>query len=131
MFIDASAFCAILINESDAESFSTKLRDAKSRITSSLAIWETAVNVSRSLGIELDIVQNDIEKFLSEFKIAVVAIDPDMHGLALEAYSRFGKGRHPAALNFGDCFAYACAKHHRLPLLFKGDDFALADIERA
>ena len=131
MFIDASAFCALLMDEDDAESLSRRLRDAKSRITSSLAIWETAVAVSKTLGIRLDIVQKDIEKFLADFRIVVVAIEPDMHELALDAFRRFGKGRHPAALNFGDCFAYACARHHRMPLLFKGNDFALTDIEAA
>jgi ribonuclease VapC len=105
--------------------------DANSRITSSLAIWETAVNVSKALGIKLEIVQADIERFLAEFKVGVVAIDPDMHELALGAFRRFGKGRHPAALNFGDCFAYACVRYHRAPLLFKGNDFTLTDIEAA
>jgi ribonuclease VapC len=48
--------------------------------------------------------------------------------LALDAFRRYGKGRHPAALNFGDCFAYACAKHHKVPLLHKGNDFSQTDI---
>jgi ribonuclease VapC len=131
MFIDASAFCAIFMSEIDAQLFAQKLRDAPSRATSSLAIWETAVNVSKALGIELEVVQQDIEQFLADFKITTIAIEPDLHRIALDGYRRFGKGRHPAALNFGDCFAYACARHHRLRLLFKGNDFSQTDIEIA
>jgi ribonuclease VapC len=131
MFVDASAFCAILINEIDAPVFALKLRDAPSRTTSSLAIWETAVNVSKALGIRLEVVQDDIEQFLVDFKITIIAIEPDLHRIALDAYRRFGKGRHPAALNFGDCFAYACAQHLKVPLLFKGNDFSQTDIEIA
>ena len=58
-------------------------------------------------------------------------VPAEVRGLALEAFERFGKGRHPAALNFGDCFAYARARSARAPLLYKGDDFAQTDIETA
>ena len=57
--------------------------------------------------------------------------EPETAALAIDAYARFGKGRHPAGLNFGDCFAYACARHFDVPLLYKGDDFALTDIRAA
>jgi len=63
--------------------------------------------------------------------IEVVEIEAGTRHLAIEAFDRFGKSRHPAALNFGDCFAYACARQARLPLLYKGDDFPLTDIEPA
>ena len=72
-----------------------------------------------------------VKEFLAEFKIEIVAVQPDMTPLALDAFRRYGRGRHPAALNFGDCFAYACAKHHSVPLLYKGDDFAQTDIQSA
>lgn len=73
----------------------------------------------------------EVTTFLTQFEINSVAITPEMTTTALDAFDRFGKGRHPAALNFGDCFAYAFAKHSRVPLLFKGDDFALTDIQAA
>lgn len=100
-------------------------------MTSPLAIWESVANVSRILAIEHERAQRLVEQFLAEFTIVVTAIVPAMTSLALDARRRFGKGRHPAALNFGDCFAYACAKHHKVPLLYKGNDFAQTDIEAA
>ncbi|WP_414643687.1 type II toxin-antitoxin system VapC family toxin [Bosea sp. (in: a-proteobacteria)] len=68
---------------------------------------------------------------MSRWKIDIVPFDEALAGLAFEAYRRFGKGRHPARLNMGDCAAYALAQARRWPLLFKGDDFALTDVERA
>ena len=61
--------------------------------------------------------------------IEVVAVDQDQAETARQAWRRFGKGRHPAALNYGDCFSYALAKSRRLPLLFRGNDFVRTDIE--
>ena len=82
-----------------------------------------------------DIVDHDaegaVEAFLTDFNIEVVAIQAEARREAIRAHVRYGKGRHPAALNFGDCFAYACARHARSPLLYKGDDFSRTDIEAA
>lgn len=69
--------------------------------------------------------------FFAEFGVKVVAIEPAMTAIALDAFRRYGKGRHPAALNFGGCFAYACAKHHNVPLLYKGNNFSQTDIVAA
>ena len=118
----------MLMTESDAEFYSSKLKDAARRLTSPMALWETVINVSKGLNIDLETARLDVERFLSEFKIDNIAIEPEVTTLALDAFRRYGKGRHPAALNFGDCFAYACAKHHKVPLLYKGNDFALTDI---
>jgi ribonuclease VapC len=131
MFVDASAFCAMLMSEDDATIFSSKLRKAHRRITSPMAVWETAVSVSKGLGIDLETVQHDINRYLHAFEIENIAIEPEATPLALEAFRRFGKGRHPAALNIGDCFAYACARHHKVPLLYKGSDLSQTDIVRA
>jgi ribonuclease VapC len=131
MFVDASAFCAMLMSEEDAEFFAAKLSGASRRITSPMAVWETTVNVSKGLDIELETAQLEVEEYLSEFKIENLAIAPETTAIALDAFRHYGKGRHPAALNFGDCFAYACARHHNVPLLYKGNDFVLTDIETA
>lgn len=131
MFLDTSAFCAMISGEGDAASLARKLDDADIRLTSPLAIWETAANVSRILLMEHERAERLVDRFLADFKVKVIAIEPEMAALALDAFRRYGKGRHPAALNFGDCFAYACAKHHKVPLLFKGNDFSRTDIEAA
>ena len=117
--------------EDDAASLAKKLDEVNVRLTSPLAIWETAANVSRILVMEHEQTQRLVERFLADFKIKVIAVEPEMAALALDAFRRYGKGRLPAALNFGDCFAYACAKHHGVPLLFKGNDFSQTDIEAA
>lgn len=121
----------MLMSEQDAQIFSRKLAAAEHKLTSPLAIWETAVSVSKGLGLALEAVEQDIERYLFQFRITVVAVVPETTSLALDAFRRYGKGRHPAALNFGDCFAHACARHYQVPLLYKGNDFALTDIEAA
>ena len=73
---------------------------------------------------------NELDLLLYRARIEVVALDQDQAEIARLAWRRFGKGRHPASLNYGDCFAYALAKSRRAPLLFTGNDFAQTDIER-
>lgn len=131
MFVDASALTAILSEESDAYELLARLQKAQERTTSPLAIWETVLAVARNLGLEIRDAHQAVEQFLRLAEIEVVAVPPEARALAIEAYDRFGKSRHPAALNFGDCFAYACARHARVPLLYKGDDFPRTDIETA
>jgi len=72
-----------------------------------------------------------VHAYLDLAGIEILAVPPEAEAGALDAYDRFGKGRHPAGLNFGDCFAYACARAHGVPLLYKGNDFPLTDIETA
>jgi len=129
MFIDASAIVAMMTNESDAEALSARLMAADSRMTSPMALWETSVAYSRILGLDPQTALREVEAYIRPLEIEVIAIAPTMVAAAVEAYQRFGKGRHPAGLNFGDCFAYACARHLDMPLLFKGDDFSRTDIE--
>jgi ribonuclease VapC len=69
-----------------------------------------------------------VRSFLREARVEIMPIDDDIGAAALRAFDRFGKGRDPAQLNLGDCFAYAMAKRHGVPLLYKGDDFALTDL---
>jgi len=74
---------------------------------------------------------HELDLLLYRARIEVVAVDPDQAEIARLAWRRFGKGRHPAGLNYGDCFAYALAKSRRAPLLFTGADFTQTDMERA
>ena len=131
MFVDASALTAILTAEVDGPELLARLEKGRSRITSPLAVWETTVATARVLGLSIQDANEAVEQFLALVEIEVVAIDPAVRHVAIEAFDRFGKSRHPASLNFGDCFAYACARQARMPLLYKGDDFPLTDIETA
>ena len=81
--------------------------------------------------ISPDVALANIEDALRESRIEVVPVTHDVARAAIEAFDRFGKGRHPASLNFGDCLSYGCAKVHGVPLLFKGEDFAQTDVARA
>lgn len=131
MFVDASAIVAMMADENDAKTLSTRLLNAATRMTSPMALWEASVACSRIFGLEPRSALREVEAYIHPFDIAVVAIEPAITAAAVDAYQRFGKGRHPAGLNFGDCFAYACARHFNMPLLYKGDDFSKTDIETA
>lgn len=131
MFIDASVFVAILLRETGADEFVRRFERGAARVTSPLAVWEAAVALSRALNLAVPDARAVVEAYLREMDVTVVAVAPDLAGVALDAFDRFGKGRHRAGLNFGDCLAYACARHLGLPLLYKGDDFAQTDIQRA
>ena len=131
MFVDASALVAILVKESDYPALVARLESHGAKITSPLAVWETAVAVARKRKIDPGDALVAVERLLGILGVEVRAVAPETAELAVAVFSRFGKGRHPAALNFGDCFAYACARQHGMPLLYKGDDFAKTDIEPA
>ncbi len=131
MFVDASALTAMLTDERDARALLSRLQSYPKRATSPLAVWETTVAVARILGLSMRDAGAAVEEYLTLMGIAVIAVEPQTRMLALDAYDRYGKSRHPAALNFGDCFAYACARHDGVPLLYKGDDFPQTDIEAA
>jgi ribonuclease VapC len=131
MFIDASALTALLTNEDDARELLARLQRAKRRLTSPLAVWETAVAVSRVLKLNVSEAGEAVHEYLTLMEIELVAVPPQTAQIALDAFERYGKGRHSAQLNFGDCFAYACASHFGHPLMFKGADFTQTDIEAA
>ena len=131
MFIDASALCSMLTNEDDARELLARLQRSPRRITSPLAVWETVINVARILDIPLPDMRKAVEDYLELMSIQVLEVPPETAAMAIDAFDRYGKRRHPADLNFGDCFAYACARHYRVPLLFKGNDFPQTDIEAA
>lgn len=131
MFIDASALTALLTNEDDAQNLLMRLTASNVRLTSPLAVWEAVIAVSRILDMPIETASKAMNEYLALMVIQIVSVPPEVGPVAIEAFERFGKGRHPARLNFGDCFAYACASHYRVPLLFKGADFAQTDIEQA
>jgi ribonuclease VapC len=131
LFIDASALVAILAREEDAPELVRRLEQAKVRLTSPLAVWEASVALARILDRPPKHAEREINQLLAITKIETVDLPGSIAGTAIDAFDRYGKGRHKAGLNFGDCFAYACARHLGVPLLCKGDDFALTDIELA
>ena len=130
MFVDASALTALLTDEDEARELLARLQQTGTRLTSPLSVWEAAVAVARLLNLSVSAAAEAVEDYLALMEIAVVAVPPETARLALDAFDRFGKGRH-AGLNFGDCFAYACARHLGQPLMFKGGDFPQTDIEAA
>ena len=131
MFADASALCSMLTDENDAREMLEKMRRYDKRMTSPVAIWETVVAVTRITNRSIKDTERVVDEYLALMNIKTVPIAPEIAGLALEAFDRFGRRRHSANLNFGDCFAYACARYYRVPLLFKGLDFTQTDVEQA
>jgi ribonuclease VapC len=129
MFVDASAFLAILLDEEDASRFAEAIASADRRLTSPLAIFETVAGLMRELSIPLSVAEASVRSVVA-MDFTVVPISDEIGRAALDAFDRYGKGRghHPAQLNVGDCFAYACARIEAVPLLFKGDDFSRTDV---
>ena len=131
MLIDASALTAIFASEDDAEHLLRLLEKARVRAILPLGIWESALALARIFARPIGGVTADLELFFERLDIRILPVTAETTRLAVIAHERYGKGRHAAKLNFGDCFAYAAAREHCLPLLYKGDDFALTDIEAA
>ena len=131
MFLDASAIVAILISEADGDDLADRLAGAADRYTSGIAIFETVAAVARERTLSVDEARVVVGRFLDLAGVKVQPIGPNETESALTAFERFGKGRHSAGLNMGDCFAYGCARALGVPLLFKGDDFTRTDIEAA
>jgi ribonuclease VapC len=128
MILDTSAVLAILFEEPEAPHFAYIIGDAESCTISAATFVEISIIVEARKG---DAGIRMWELFFREAGIAVEAITEEHARTASRAWSKFGKGRHSAGLNFGDCFSYALAKIADEPLLFKGDDFARTDITPA
>jgi ribonuclease VapC len=131
MFVDASAWTAMLLEEPEAETFREKLADATEVATSAIANWETIRAVARETNSDIEAAKLKLGALQIFAGARIVSIGQAEQIVALEAHTRFGKGAHAAKLNMGDCFAYACARTNGVALLYKGDDFALTDIEPA
>lgn len=129
MVVDTSAIVAILRMEAEAEAFLQAISRADPSFMSAVSVEEASfVLAGRHGGPEA---WRGLDAFLDRSEIEVVPFDHDLARRAREAFIRFGKGRHPAALNLGDCASYALAIARELPLLFKGHDFAMTDITPA
>ena len=128
MIVDTSAALAILLREPDAARFEEAIADAWPRRMSAVALLEATMVIEGRGGVGAG---NDLDAFLARARVELVPVTAEQADTARHAWRRFGKGNHPAALNFGDCFAYALAAVTGEPLLFKGEDFALTDIEAA
>ena len=128
MVIDTSAIVAILFNEPDQRRFSEAIEAAPVRLLSAVTRVEASFVVE---GRKQDAGRELLDRFLALVDPEIVAVTSQQADLAITAFRRFGKGRHRAGLNIGDCFAYALAKATDLPLLFKGDDFVHTDIRAA
>jgi ribonuclease VapC len=131
MFVDASALVAVLADEPDRDAHRNKIDSANRILLSAMSIYETVVALMRIGDGDYGAASSVVANFSKRPSIVIVPIDAAIGTAALDAFARYGKGRHRAALNMGDCFSYACAKVHRVPLLCKGGDFKLTDIKLA
>ncbi len=128
MIVDTSAIVAILGAEGDARVFAEAMADASELRVSAATYVEAGMVLDSRRDVALS---RSLDDFVRNTRIVVEPVTAEQARLAREAYRDFGKGRHRAGLNFGDCFAYALAKAKGEPLLFKGDDFRKTDVEAA
>ena len=128
MFVDAPAMVAIITVEPDWQDLAQRLKQASAPFTSPIAIYEAALAVSRKRGQGLSSALNEVEDFIRAAYMEVHPITLRETRGALTAHQEYGRGSHPAKLNMGDCFAYACARQAGVRLLYKGDDFAQTDL---
>ena len=127
MVLDTSALVALLLNEPEAEAFRLAIEEDATRLVSAATLLETAIVIEARKG---EAGGRELDLLIHKADMTVVAVDLGQVSEARRAYRRFGRGRHAAGLNFGDCFAYALARTSGEPLLFKGADFARTDIGR-
>lgn len=141
MFLDASAIVAILSSEPDADRLLGKAESAERLYFSPNSSFEAIISLARRKTIEaggdqvqttpalIDQCQTIVMDFLAELKAVEIPLNAGIRELAIKAARDYGRYvGHPARLNFGDCFSYACAKAYRIPLLYKGNDFSQTDL---
>lgn len=125
--LDTSALVAVILDEPDAASIMAALAQEDQMLISAVNWLETQIVVHVRARARLD----TLHQLMDVIPHEIVPVDAALADAAFIAFTRYGKGQHPAALNFGDCFSYALARVHSLPLLFKGDDFSRTDVEVA
>lgn len=128
MIVDTSALISILFKEPDAKRYAELIAGAANCRISAVTYVETAIVVERGTGGASG---RHLDEFLRRAEIIIEPVTEEQAFLARQAHANFGKGRHRAGLNIGDCFAYALAKATGEPLLFKGHDFGHTDVKRA
>ncbi len=128
MVVDTSALLAILLDEADAAVYAAALRAASPRLLSAVTRVELSFVIEGRKGERGRV---ELERFLAVLGGDIISVSPQHAMLAIEAFRIYGKGRHPAALNIGDCFSYALARATGYPLLFKGNDFTRTDLSSA
>ena len=126
MVIDTSALVAIFFAEPERQKFLAAITAAGSRLVSAASVLETGIVLEARQG---EAAGREFDLFVVRANLQIVPVDAEQADLARSAWRKFGKGRHPAGLNFGDCFSYALARLTGEPLLAKGADFAGTDIE--
>lgn len=127
MVVDTSAIMALLLGEPQAEQIDEVLRSAVDTVISAANHVELMIVVESRVGAAGVLVADELSRRL-EIKVEVVS--QRVAQLAIDGWRRFGKGRHPAALNFGDCFSYGLAMDRAEPLLFVGSDFSRTDVQQ-
>ena len=127
MVIDTSAIVAILQNEPEQDAFIEAIESADICLISAASFIEASIVILTRYGMDGIL---DFDLFMAKAGIEISSVDSDQANIARRAFRDFGRGRHPAELNFGDCFSYALAKSLDLPLLFKGNDFSKTDIRQ-
>jgi ribonuclease VapC len=125
MVLDTSAILAILQNEPERRKFNEAIETSETRSLSTASFVECSMILESRYGADG---VRDLDLFIAKAQVSVVAVDEEQADLARRAFRKYGKGRHPAGLNFGDCFSYALARSLDEPLLFKGNDFSQTDI---
>jgi ribonuclease VapC len=128
MVVDTSALVAILLGEPDAEQFARALSAAPVRLISAVTRVELSFVIEGRKG---ETGRADLELLLRDGGFDVVSVTPQQATIAIDAFRRYGRGRHRAGLNIGDCFSYALAVATDHPLLFKGNDFIHTDLRPA
>lgn len=126
MVIDTSSLAAIFFKEPERALFLDTMERADTLKLSAANALESSIVIESRLG---ETGSSQLELFLFSYDIQIVSVDIEQITAARRAWRKYGKGNHPASLNFGDCFAYALAKVSGEPLLAKGDDFLQTDIE--
>ena len=127
MVIDTSAIVAIALNEPDSAELELQIVEDEVRLISAATVLETSIVLETRLG---DAGGREFDLWLLKVGAEIVPVDAEIIDAARRAWRRYGKGRHAAGLNYGDCFSYALAITRGEPLLFKGEDFAKTDIRR-
>ncbi|KZE16293.1 MULTISPECIES: type II toxin-antitoxin system VapC family toxin [Sphingomonas] len=128
LFVDASALVAMIAGEPEGGSMMDRVMHDADPIWSAMTEWETVLALCRSYRYPIERARQEVRDTAAAAALRRVDIGTEESKAALDAYDRYGKGRHEAKLNMGDCFAYACARTNNAELLYKGDDFARTDL---